>query len=213
MLCSESGLGGRSTNEAGVGSTWRPKKQSYIWMELDEPTLSVSILQFFNRLFLFQSFLFFLENILLLSYPIMSSPMEVLPIVRTTGASRYIASAVLTITAQRPIILVSSILAAGFCTYLLYNIIYNVFFHPYAKYPGPLLAKVTDLYAGYHAWKGDIHLDMWRCHEIYGDKVRYAPNRLNVNTVTGLKSKSTRGITFTFGTKYILILSRHLRSG
>jgi cytochrome P450 len=51
------------------------------------------------------------------------------------------------------------------------------------------LAKFTDLYAGYHAWKGDIHIDMWRCHQKYGDFVRYAPNRLNVNTATGLKSK------------------------
>jgi hypothetical protein len=76
----------------------------------------------------------------------------------------------------------------GLFTYLACNFIYNTHFHPYAKYPGPFLAKFTDLYAGYHAWKGDIHLDMWRCHQVYGDKVRYAPNRLNINTVTGLKS-------------------------
>jgi hypothetical protein len=80
---------------------------------------------------------------------------------------------------------------AGFAifAYFICNLIYNVHFHPYSKYPGPCLARFTDLYAGYHAWKGDIHLDMWRCHQVYGDKVRYAPNRLNVNTVTGLKSK------------------------
>jgi hypothetical protein len=77
----------------------------------------------------------------------------------------------------------------GLLLYLSCNFIYNVCFHPYAKYPGPFLARFTDLYAGYHAWKGDIHLDMWRCHQVYGDKVRYAPNRLNINTVTGLKSK------------------------
>jgi hypothetical protein len=77
----------------------------------------------------------------------------------------------------------------GLLLYLSCNFIYNVSFHPYAKYPGPFLARFTDLYAGYHAWKGDIHLDMWRCHQVYGDKVRYAPNRLNINTVTGLKSK------------------------
>jgi hypothetical protein len=81
-----------------------------------------------------------------------------------------------------------AIAGVGLFTYLICNFIYNVYFHPYAKYPGPFLAKFTDLYAGYHAWKGDIHLDMWRCHQVYGDKVRYAPNRLNINTVTGLKS-------------------------
>lgn len=29
-------------------------------------------------------------------------------------------------------------------------------------------------------------MDMWRCHEEYGDFVRYAPNGLLVNTAKGL---------------------------
>lgn len=49
-----------------------------------------------------------------------------------------------------------------------YQVIYALFFHPLAKYPGPLLGKLTTLYAAYHAWKGDLHLDIWRCHERYG---------------------------------------------
>lgn len=91
---------------------------------------------------------------------------------------------------QRSLTLALSFIAACLVLYFITNFIYNVYFHPYAKYPGPFLAKFTDLYSGYHAWKGDIHLDMWRCHQVYGDKVRYAPNRLNVNTVTGLKSNT-----------------------
>lgn len=83
---------------------------------------------------------------------------------------------------------------------------HRLFFHSLAKYPGPWLAKVTNLYSGYHAWKGDLHLDMWRCHEKYGgclsilpvlspmlisafeigDFVRYGPNSLLVNTAAGL---------------------------
>lgn len=46
--------------------------------------------------------------------------------------------------------------------------VYQIYFHPYAKYPGPLLGKITVLRATYHAWKGDIHLDMWYCHQKYG---------------------------------------------
>lgn len=85
-------------------------------------------------------------------------------------------------------------------------VVHRLFFHPLAKYPGPWLAKVSNLYAGYHAWKGDLHLDMWKCHEKYGeyipippelfpilirpfqigDFVRYGPNSLLVNTATGL---------------------------
>ena len=74
------------------------------------------------------------------------------------------------------------------------------------KYPGPLLASVTDLYAAYHGLLGDIHLDMWQCHEKYGELtysilvtcclftdslsigpfVRYGPDRLLVNSSTGV---------------------------
>ncbi|KAI0200273.1 cytochrome P450 [Astrocystis sublimbata] len=65
---------------------------------------------------------------------------------------------------------------------LLYVLVFRAFFHPLASFPGPLLAKFTNLYAAYHAWKGDIHLDIWRCHQRYGDRVRYGPNRIIINT-------------------------------
>lgn len=119
----------------------------------------------------------------------MSSFVEFVAPVAAAGSSKHATSLLKELTTPRTFVLVTSIAVAGLFLYFICNFIYNVYFHPYAKYPGPFLAKFTDLYAGYHAWKGDIHLDMWRCHQVYGDKVRYAPNRLNVNTVTGLKSE------------------------
>ncbi|KAL1836124.1 hypothetical protein VTJ49DRAFT_5549 [Mycothermus thermophilus] len=70
---------------------------------------------------------------------------------------------------------------------LICKAVYLAFFHPLAKYPGPWLAKFTNAYAAYHGWKGDIHLDMWRCHQKYGDHVRYGPNRLIFNTSAALR--------------------------
>lgn len=64
---------------------------------------------------------------------------------------------------------------------------YQVYFHPLAKYPGPFLAKLTDLYSTYHAIRGDRHLDFWRCHEQYGNIVRFGPNSLSFNTSTALR--------------------------
>ncbi|KAH9904933.1 cytochrome P450 3A31 [Xylariomycetidae sp. FL2044] len=76
---------------------------------------------------------------------------------------------------------------------LIFKVIYLVFFHPLAKYPGPLLAKITPLYAAYHGWKGDIHIDAWRCHQKYGDHVRYGPNQLLFNSVEALKDIYSSG--------------------
>lgn len=64
---------------------------------------------------------------------------------------------------------------------------YCLTLHPLATYPGPFLAKVSDAYSAYHGWNQSTHLDALRCHETYGDFVRYWPNRLRVlmNTSRG----------------------------
>lgn len=64
---------------------------------------------------------------------------------------------------------------------------YRIFFHPLSKHPGPFLAKITDGYQLYHAWKGDRHIDFWRLHQKYGAVVRFGPNSLSFNSATALK--------------------------
>ncbi|EPE03911.1 isotrichodermin c-15 hydroxylase [Ophiostoma piceae UAMH 11346] len=71
--------------------------------------------------------------------------------------------------------------------YTLSIIVYRLFFHPLAKYPGPVLAKITGCYALYHAWKGDRHLEFYRLHQMYGSVVRCGPNALSFDTATALK--------------------------
>ncbi|KAK9781653.1 hypothetical protein SCAR479_01524 [Seiridium cardinale] len=72
-------------------------------------------------------------------------------------------------------------------TYILGLVIYRLYFHPLSKYPGPFLAKITDAYQLYHAWKGDRHLEFWRQHELYGRVVRFGPNSVSFNSNTALK--------------------------
>ncbi|KAH8595992.1 cytochrome P450 [Bisporella sp. PMI_857] len=62
---------------------------------------------------------------------------------------------------------------------------YRLAFHPLAKYPGPLLARLTTLYGAYHAYHGDMHLDLQRLHRKHGTFVRYGPNALSVGSVNG----------------------------
>ncbi|VUC35513.1 unnamed protein product [Clonostachys rosea] len=82
--------------------------------------------------------------------------------------------------------LLGVVLGAG-VVYSLTLAIYRIFFHPLSKYPGPLLAKLTDGYQLYHAYRGDRHLEFWRLHEKYGPIVRFGPNSITFKSNTALK--------------------------
>ena len=62
----------------------------------------------------------------------------------------------------------SLLLILSYITYLIGTIIYNLKYHPYASYPGPFWARISPLYSLLHAYRGDLHLDVTRCHEKYG---------------------------------------------
>lgn len=94
-------------------------------------------------------------------------------------------------------------LACSVFCFLIGVCIYNLWFHPYAAFPGPFWARVSPFHALWHAYHGDLHIDTLLCHQKYGPVVRYAPNRLIFNTTTGLKgmheyrsSNCTRELTF-----------------
>lgn len=67
-------------------------------------------------------------------------------------------------------------------------ILYQVFFHPLAKYPGPFLAKLTNFYSVYHAAKGDRHFDLYELHLKHGPIVRWGPSHLSFCSVSALET-------------------------
>ncbi|TPX17857.1 uncharacterized protein E0L32_002958 [Thyridium curvatum] len=67
-------------------------------------------------------------------------------------------------------------------------VVYRLFLHPLAGYPGPLLGKITAWRDVYHAYQEDKHLDLYDLHEKYGSVVRYGPNTLSFNDPAALKA-------------------------
>ncbi len=58
------------------------------------------------------------------------------------------------------------------------------FFHPLSKYPGPFLAKFSSVYHGYYAWRGDVHLQIWKDHQKYGELSPYLLYALSLTRAT-----------------------------
>ncbi|KIX92471.1 uncharacterized protein Z520_11791 [Fonsecaea multimorphosa CBS 102226] len=71
--------------------------------------------------------------------------------------------------------------------YLFGVIVYRLYFHPLAAYPGPLLGRVTHWYGVYHASRGDNHLNVYNLHKKYGEIVRIAPNLVTINNAQAIK--------------------------
>ncbi|KAE8337772.1 hypothetical protein BDV24DRAFT_154053 [Aspergillus arachidicola] len=66
--------------------------------------------------------------------------------------------------------------AATFC--LASTVVYNIFFHPLARYPGPLSHAASRIPYFIRVFKGTLPFDMLDFHKRYGDVVRIAPDEL-----------------------------------
>ncbi|KAI0547224.1 cytochrome protein [Xylaria curta] len=66
--------------------------------------------------------------------------------------------------------------------------IYNVYFHPLSKFPGPLLARSSLLWRCWHTLRGRSHRAIQAQHEKYGSVFRVSPNELSFSSVSSWKA-------------------------
>ncbi|KAL6365600.1 hypothetical protein LRP88_01600 [Fusarium phalaenopsidis] len=64
--------------------------------------------------------------------------------------------------------LLGATVSGSILSLIIYTLVYHAFFHPLAKYPGPVLAKFTNLYSAYHAWKVDAEEMVKSPTDVYG---------------------------------------------
>ncbi|KAG6872248.1 hypothetical protein C0995_011597 [Termitomyces sp. Mi166 len=85
----------------------------------------------------------------------------------------------------------TSVLSAAFTTFCAFWVTLSISivlyrlspFHPLAKYPGPLLCRVSKMYMAFLSLGGKQHTYYLRLHEQYGDVVRVGPNELSIRDV------------------------------
>ncbi|KAI0102624.1 cytochrome P450 monooxygenase-like protein [Nemania sp. FL0031] len=71
---------------------------------------------------------------------------------------------------------------ATICVYWVQRCIYRLYFHPLARFPGPRLAAVSDLWYAKMYTGGRPPFQLLEAHRKYGDIVRIAPNELSFAT-------------------------------
>lgn len=75
-----------------------------------------------------------------------------------------------------------ALLAAGVCLALWAAgyVAYQAYFHPLARFPGPFLASVTDLWQVYQFLTLRQPYNLTELHAKYGQFVRYGPDKLSI---------------------------------
>ncbi|KAF2099274.1 pisatin demethylase [Rhizodiscina lignyota] len=81
-------------------------------------------------------------------------------------------------TGPNPWTVVALLVAGGICIQLAYIVIYRLYFHPLAKYPGPLLARISPIPITISLLRGRIPFFVKDAHDKYGPVVRVSPNEL-----------------------------------
>ncbi|KAI0865200.1 cytochrome P450 [Xylaria cubensis] len=79
--------------------------------------------------------------------------------------------------------LLASLSITGLLCYSFGWSVYTLYFHPLAKYPGPKLAAVSQVWFAWVWLSGRYPTIIQNLHQKYGNVVRIAPNELSFNTI------------------------------
>ena len=71
--------------------------------------------------------------------------------------------------------------------YILRKAIYNIYFHPLSKFPGPKLYAASPIPISWHMLAGDIGFKVKDLNEKYGEVVRIAPDELAFITAAAVR--------------------------
>lgn len=64
-------------------------------------------------------------------------------------------------------------------SYIVLNTIYNVWFHPLRRFPGPFFARAGRLWYVYQLMTGQVHSAIEKAHDKYGTRIRIAADELS----------------------------------
>jgi len=64
---------------------------------------------------------------------------------------------------------------------IIFKFLYSAFKPGLSDIPGPFLAKFTDLWRTYHAWKGDLYIVLQELRAKHGNAVRIGPNNVLIS--------------------------------
>ena len=87
-------------------------------------------------------------------------------------------------------------LSIALLSFLLLFLQYCLLRDPLRSIPGPLTARVSRLWMGWHAWKGDMNRTMIALHDKHGKLVRTGPNEISVSNLSTIKKIYGSGTKF-----------------
>ncbi|PMD33124.1 cytochrome P450 [Hyaloscypha variabilis F] len=99
------------------------------------------------------------------------------------------------------------LLATPVTIYVAYYVVYNLYFHPLSKFPGPWYAVISDLFSSHTIISGHGHQTLKALHEKYGEVVRVGPDELSFSSGSAWKdvyAQRKNGTIFTKDHKFYI---------